>query len=193
MRPLQSEGGLLGKPTTEHARLLAYKTWGPPLTDEARDAWQPVLPIAILLTRKRDGTYKCRAVALGNRQHSLMNWKSSLPPIVSQPRSSQVCVCKTTGLALQKMKVLAWGQDNGGVLVSRRRRADSRTPHGHAQAGWEEEHPRATKRKFSTINEPSDIQSITATPQRNSIPKPTNFQQLIRNVGMESSEQTEPA
>ena len=58
----------------EQARILGVDTWGDPLTDE--EIWKlkregkQILPIAILLSRKRDGTYKCRAVVLGNLEAS---------------------------------------------------------------------------------------------------------------------------
>lgn len=50
----------------EKLKLEAAKTWRP-LTREEMTEDKQVVPVAILLTRKRDGTYKARAVALGNQ------------------------------------------------------------------------------------------------------------------------------
>ena len=48
--------------TKEKARLCAYRTWGAPLTSkelkEVRLKGLAIVPLAILLTRKRDGTFK---------------------------------------------------------------------------------------------------------------------------------------
>ena len=37
------------------------------LTEKETSGQKNVIPIALLLTQKRDGTYKCRAIVLGNR------------------------------------------------------------------------------------------------------------------------------
>jgi hypothetical protein len=44
----------------EEARLLAFDTWKP-ITDQQMGTMDQVLPIAIILTIKRCGTYKARA------------------------------------------------------------------------------------------------------------------------------------
>ena len=49
----------------EKTKLLAFETWRKLNDEEVQAAKNPV-PIALLLTIKRDGTYKCRAVCLGN-------------------------------------------------------------------------------------------------------------------------------
>ena len=49
----------------EKTKLLAFKTWRNLNDDEMIQAKNPV-PIVLILTIKRDLTYKCRAVCLGN-------------------------------------------------------------------------------------------------------------------------------
>lgn len=51
--------------TKEKLRLEAFETWRVATPSEIREAKQ-VLPVAIILTRKRCGTFKARAVILGN-------------------------------------------------------------------------------------------------------------------------------
>ncbi|CAD7939189.1 unnamed protein product [Amoebophrya sp. A25] len=55
--------------TKEEARLLAFETWAPATDEELRTSSQ-VMPIAIVLTVKRDGTFKARACVLGNLDRS---------------------------------------------------------------------------------------------------------------------------
>ena len=50
----------------EKSKLESTKTWRD-LTKEEISANKKVIPIALLLTEKRDGTHKCRAVVLGNQ------------------------------------------------------------------------------------------------------------------------------
>ena len=50
----------------EKLKLKAANTWRPLTHEEAATA-KDVVPLAILLTRKRDGKYKARAVVLGDR------------------------------------------------------------------------------------------------------------------------------
>ncbi len=58
--------------TKEETKVKGFETFGPPLSaEEAREVKKQghqVLPIALLLSVKRDGTHKCRAVVLGNRE-----------------------------------------------------------------------------------------------------------------------------
>ena len=49
----------------ERTKLVAFKTWEKVSDEDLKRCKFPV-PIALLLSRKRDGTYKCRAVVLGN-------------------------------------------------------------------------------------------------------------------------------
>ncbi len=53
----------------EKARLLLFETWEPATTEELAAASQ-VIPIAVILTVKRCGRYKARAVVLGNLDRS---------------------------------------------------------------------------------------------------------------------------
>ena len=53
----------------EEARLLAFETWEP-ATDEQVATADRILPIAIILTVKRCGTFKARAVVLGHLDRS---------------------------------------------------------------------------------------------------------------------------
>ena len=56
----------------EETRLKSYQTWGPPLSaEELRGISQAVAPLCILLTRKRDNSFKARCVVLGNRIRKL--------------------------------------------------------------------------------------------------------------------------
>ena len=48
----------------EYNKLVDASTWREPTPEELKSLQS--LPIGILLNKKRDGTYKCRAVALGN-------------------------------------------------------------------------------------------------------------------------------
>ena len=50
----------------EKLKLKASNTWRSLSSEEARNA-KDVVPLAVLLTRKRDGKYKARAVVLGDR------------------------------------------------------------------------------------------------------------------------------
>jgi len=72
--------------TKEETRVKGYDTFGPPMmADEIREIRKEghkVLPIALLLTIKRCGTYKCRAVVLGNREDP--SSAESYSPVVSQ-------------------------------------------------------------------------------------------------------------
>jgi hypothetical protein len=65
----------------EHARLLAYDTWRPATDVELANARQ-VLPIAIVLTKKRDGSFKARACVLGNLDRA--GGIETFAPVVSQ-------------------------------------------------------------------------------------------------------------
>ena len=49
----------------EKTKLIAFKTWRN-LSDEELSRAKSAVPVALILTKKRDGTYKCRAVCLGN-------------------------------------------------------------------------------------------------------------------------------
>eukprot|EP00392_Amoebophrya_sp_AT5.2_P007235 g7249.t1 len=49
----------------EKTKLEAFKTWRS-CTEQEENSARGVVPVAIVLTRKRDGTYKARAVVLGN-------------------------------------------------------------------------------------------------------------------------------
>lgn len=49
----------------EEAKILAYKTWRPATAEEIKSP-KRVLPIAVLLNKKRCGRFKARAVCLGN-------------------------------------------------------------------------------------------------------------------------------
>lgn len=49
----------------EFTKLLGFDTWRSLNDEELKRVKNPV-PMALVLTRKRDGTYKCRAVCLGN-------------------------------------------------------------------------------------------------------------------------------
>jgi hypothetical protein len=51
--------------TKERTKLLAFQTWRNLSDAELQNAKNPV-PVALILTKKRCGTYKCRAVCLGN-------------------------------------------------------------------------------------------------------------------------------
>ena len=51
--------------TKERTKLEAARTWRN-LTDAEMTKEKKVVPVALILTKKRDGTYKCRAVVLGN-------------------------------------------------------------------------------------------------------------------------------
>jgi hypothetical protein len=55
----------------EVAKVESYETWGPPLTPgeirDKLDAGTPLVPAAIVLTRKRCGRFKARLCALGDR------------------------------------------------------------------------------------------------------------------------------
>jgi hypothetical protein len=57
--------------SAEVSKVEAYETWGPPLEEQQiRDylnAGTPLVPAAIVLTKKRDGRYKARLCALGDR------------------------------------------------------------------------------------------------------------------------------
>ena len=65
----------------EEARLLIKQTWEA-ATDEQLATAKQVLPIAIILTVKRDGTLKARAVVLGNLDRS--GAVDTFAPVVSQ-------------------------------------------------------------------------------------------------------------
>ena len=52
----------------EKAKLEANRTWVPCTKAELGSNIRAI-PIALLLTEKRDGTHKCRAVVLGNQYH----------------------------------------------------------------------------------------------------------------------------
>lgn len=65
----------------EEARLLAFETFQA-ATDEDLAAGKQVLPIAIILTTKRCGTMKARAVVLGNLDRT--GGLESFAPVVSQ-------------------------------------------------------------------------------------------------------------
>ena len=49
----------------EKLKLESTRTWRKATDDELRNATS-VIPLALLLSKKRDGSYKCRAVVLGN-------------------------------------------------------------------------------------------------------------------------------
>ena len=53
----------------EHARLMLFETWVPATAEDLANAKQ-VIPIAVILTIKRCGRYKARAVVLGNLDRS---------------------------------------------------------------------------------------------------------------------------
>jgi len=65
----------------EHARLLMYETWIP-ATDVHLAESKMILPIAVVLTIKRDGTYKARACVLGNLDRA--GNIETFAPVVSQ-------------------------------------------------------------------------------------------------------------
>ena len=72
----------------EHAALVGKKVWGDPLTAaevrELRARGVDVVPVAILLHRKRDMSFKCRAVALGDRIPE-ENSPETYAPVASLP------------------------------------------------------------------------------------------------------------
>ena len=78
----------------EKVKLHSFKTWRA-LTDEELDEkrkeGKQVLPIVLILTRKRDGTFKCRAVALGNLYHP-SEYLEVYAPVVSQPANRYLLV-----------------------------------------------------------------------------------------------------
>ena len=74
----------------EEARLLAYETWKP-ATDEELSRAKQVLPIAIVLTKKRCGKYKARARVLGNLDRA-GNFES-YAPVVSHCGNRLLLTC----------------------------------------------------------------------------------------------------
>ena len=54
--------------TKEKAKLEAANTWKEVEKGEIPPGTTPI-PVCLLLTKKRDGTFKCRAIVLGNRVH----------------------------------------------------------------------------------------------------------------------------
>ena len=53
--------------TKERVKLEAAKTWRECTPKEIAEHGAKAVPVVLLLTRKRDGTFKCRAIVLGNR------------------------------------------------------------------------------------------------------------------------------
>ena len=50
--------------TSEYDKLVSAGTWRDPTPEELSSSIQ-CIPVTVLLNRKRNGEYKCRAVALG--------------------------------------------------------------------------------------------------------------------------------
>lgn len=89
----------------EEARLLMFDTWEP-ATDEQLATADRILPIALLLTVKRCGSFKCRAVVLGNLDRS--GSADTFAPVVAHGANrfliTQACV--------DKDEILAFDLDN---------------------------------------------------------------------------------
>jgi hypothetical protein len=79
----------------ETARLEGYKVWGEPLTQGQISDYLAkgveIVPLAMVLSRKRDGTYKCRGCALGNRLSTDSEFES-FAPVVSQPAAKHLVI-----------------------------------------------------------------------------------------------------
>ena len=74
----------------EEARLLLYETWKPATDQELANASQ-ILPIAVILTIKRCGTYKARACVLGNLDYT--GSLSTFAPVASQAANRLLFTC----------------------------------------------------------------------------------------------------
>jgi hypothetical protein len=66
--------------TLERTQLEARNCWRPVLDGEVDDKTE-IIPIVCIYTRKRCGKFKCRAVALGNRQKNVLSGEVYSPTI----------------------------------------------------------------------------------------------------------------
>ena len=62
-------------------KLEAAKTWRECTPAELAEHGAKAVPVVLLLTRKRDGTFKCRAIVLGNRVEKPEDWDLYAPVV----------------------------------------------------------------------------------------------------------------
>ena len=67
--------------TKERVKLEAAKTWRECTKKEIIENSANAVPVVLLLTRKRDGTFKCRAIVLGNRVDKPDDWDLYAPVV----------------------------------------------------------------------------------------------------------------
>jgi hypothetical protein len=78
----------------EKCRLESFKCWRPLSEPEYREAIadrKHILPIAIILTRKRDQSFKARACVLGNRQLRATDAPDVFSPVISHGGIRYIC------------------------------------------------------------------------------------------------------
>ena len=67
--------------TKERVKLEAAKTWRECTPKEIAEHGAKAVPVVLLLTRKRDGAFKCRAIVLGNRVDKPEDWDLYAPVV----------------------------------------------------------------------------------------------------------------
>lgn len=91
----------------EHARLLMYKTWREASPEDMKDKSKQILPVAIILTRKRDKSFKARGVVVGCVERADQDLEI-YSPVISQVG----CRILLTDAARAKDKMIAFDLDS---------------------------------------------------------------------------------